>query len=77
MIFILSLTLIYKGSPTIFLETSFDYEDNVGGNYVLGRPSGEGHGTDRRGILFDWDGTITGTPMQNPGRAIHANEENS
>ena len=63
MIFILSLTLIYKGSPTIFLETSFDYEDNVVGNYVLGRPSGEGHGTDRRGILFDWDGTITGTPM--------------
>merc|ERR1712156_449149 len=38
-------------------------EDNIGGNYVLGRPSGEGHGTDRRGILFDWDGTITGTPM--------------
>ena len=50
-------------SPTIFLESSFDYEDGSEGNYVLGRPSGEGHGTDRRGILFDWDGTITGRPM--------------
>merc|ERR1711936_1545731 len=29
-------------SPTIFLESSFDYEDEIGGNYALGRPSGEG-----------------------------------
>ena len=47
----------------MFLESSFDYKDGIEGNYVLVRPSWEGHGTDRRAILFDWDGTITVRPM--------------
>ena len=48
--------------PTVFLDTGFDFEDGVEGNYILGRPPG-GFNSDRRGIVFDWDGTITGRPL--------------
>ena len=48
--------------PTVFLETSFDFEDGLEGNYIRGRPPAW-FNSDRRGIVFDWDGTITGRPM--------------
>ena len=48
--------------PTVFLDTGFDFEDGVEGNYILGRPP-SWFDSDRRGIVFDWDGTITGRPL--------------
>ena len=47
-----------------FRDTFFDFEDGVGGNYVKGVPKysyGAKNG-ERRGLVHDLDGTITGVP---------------
>jgi hypothetical protein len=47
-----------------FRNTFFDFEDGVGGNYVKGVPRysyGSRNG-ERRGLVHDEDGTITGVP---------------
>merc|ERR1711970_929094 len=52
------------GIPTLFLNSHFDFVDKIEGNYIRGLPkhSYPGVGAKERGIVLDWDGTITGYP---------------